>query len=168
MSVEKRWKEIAGRPEKYGRPDNRIRTKEEQRIEQSLSREVSIHVDKEPLSEVIQHLKSIAGVNIVLDEAGLVDAGHSSDTLVTLNVDNIQLKSALNLLLWIAERRAVVCGDTLVDFGGGFGLNDWLKGGVTHDEIRRRLRPLLELPIELVLPTHGEPTDPAALQSALV
>jgi hypothetical protein len=73
-----------------------------------------------------------------------------------------------DLLLWIAERRAVVCGDTLVDFGGGFGLNDWLKGGVTHDEIRRRLRPLLDLPIELVLPTHGEPTDPAALQSALV
>jgi hypothetical protein len=29
------------------------------------------------------------------------------------------------------------------------------------------LRPLLELPVELVLPAHGEPTDRAALERAL-
>jgi hypothetical protein len=55
----------------------------------------------------------------------------------------------------------------LVDFGGGFGLNDRLKGRVTHEEIRERLRPLLDLPIELVLPTHGAPTDRPALERAL-
>ena len=72
-----------------------------------------------------------------------------------------------DLFLWVEAHRAVVCGDTLVDFGRGFGLNEWLKGGVTHEEIRERLRPLLALPIELVLPTHGEPTDRGALERAL-
>ena len=54
----------------------------------------------------------------------------------------------------------MVCGDTLVDFGGGFAMNEWLRGGVTRDEVRERLRPLLDLPLELVLPAHGTPTDP--------
>jgi hypothetical protein len=72
-----------------------------------------------------------------------------------------------DLQLWIGSRRAVILGDTVVDFGRGFGLNEWLKGGVTHEEIKARLRPLLDLPIELVLPTHGEPTDRAALEQAL-
>ena len=38
---------------------------------------------------------------------------------------------------------------------------------MTHDEIKRRLRPLLDLPIELVLPTHGMPTDRATLERVL-
>ena len=29
------------------------------------------------------------------------------------------------------------------------------------------MRPLLELPVELVLPTHGAPTDRASLERAL-
>jgi glyoxylase-like metal-dependent hydrolase (beta-lactamase superfamily II) len=72
-----------------------------------------------------------------------------------------------DLELWIEAHRALVVGDTVVDYGQGFGLNEWLKGGVTHDEIKRRLRPLLDLPIELVLPTHGMPTNRAALERAL-
>ena len=72
-----------------------------------------------------------------------------------------------DLELWIEGQRALVLGDTVVDFGRGLGLNEWLKGGVSHDEVRRRLRPLLDLPIEVVLPTHGEPTDRAALERIL-
>jgi glyoxylase-like metal-dependent hydrolase (beta-lactamase superfamily II) len=72
-----------------------------------------------------------------------------------------------DLQLWLERDRAVVLGDTVVDFGAGLGLNEWLKGGVSHDEIKRRLRPLLDLPIELVLPTHGTPTDRAALEQIL-
>jgi glyoxylase-like metal-dependent hydrolase (beta-lactamase superfamily II) len=72
-----------------------------------------------------------------------------------------------DLELWITSRRALVCGDTLVDFGTGFGLNEWLRGGISRDEVVGLLRPLLDLPIELVLPAHGEPTDRAALERAL-
>jgi glyoxylase-like metal-dependent hydrolase (beta-lactamase superfamily II) len=72
-----------------------------------------------------------------------------------------------DLELWIESRRALVFGDTLVDFGQGFGLNPWLKGDVPHPEVVARLRPLLDLPIELVLPAHGAPTDRAALERVL-
>jgi hypothetical protein len=38
---------------------------------------------------------------------------------------------------------------------------------VTRDDVAHQLRPLLELPVELVLPAHGEPTDRAAVEHAL-
>ena len=95
----KKWGELTQRRAKYKRADNRIRTKEEERIYQSLNREVSLHFDNQPLTEVIKHLASLADVNIVLDPAGLNEEGVATDTSVTINVDNIRLKSALNLLL---------------------------------------------------------------------
>jgi hypothetical protein len=38
---------------------------------------------------------------------------------------------------------------------------------MTQDDVVRRLRPLLELPVELVLPAHGEPVGREALERAL-
>jgi hypothetical protein len=38
---------------------------------------------------------------------------------------------------------------------------------VTREEIAEGLRPLLALPVEHVLATHGGPTDRAALERAL-
>jgi len=61
----------------------------------------------------------------------------------------------------------VISGDTLVDFGRGLQINDRLRGGVTREEVEERLRPLLEQPVEIVLSTHGAPTDRAALERAL-
>jgi hypothetical protein len=43
----------------------------------------------------------------------------------------------------------------------------WLLEGVTVEQVATGLRPLLEKPVEFVLPTHGEPTDRAALEHAL-
>jgi hypothetical protein len=72
-----------------------------------------------------------------------------------------------DLVLWIESVRAVVAGDSLADFGTGLALNEWLRGGVTREQVVHRLRPLLELPVEFVLPAHGAPTDRAALEHAL-
>jgi glyoxylase-like metal-dependent hydrolase (beta-lactamase superfamily II) len=72
-----------------------------------------------------------------------------------------------DMVLWVEDRSAIVCGDTLPDFGQGFELNHWLRAGVTREEVVARLRPLLDRPVELVLPAHGEPTDRAALERAL-
>jgi hypothetical protein len=59
-------------------------------------------------------------------------------------------------------------GDTLVDFGRGLEIPlEWLREGVTREQIADGLRPLLDLPVEHVLPTHGSPTDRAALERAL-
>jgi hypothetical protein len=38
---------------------------------------------------------------------------------------------------------------------------------VKRDDLAERLRPLLDLPIDFVLPAHGEPTGRAALERVL-
>jgi hypothetical protein len=72
-----------------------------------------------------------------------------------------------DLVLWIETVGAVIPGDTLVDFGRGLEINEWLRGGVTQEQVVERLRPLLALPVDVVLPTHGVPTDRTALERAL-
>jgi glyoxylase-like metal-dependent hydrolase (beta-lactamase superfamily II) len=79
-----------------------------------------------------------------------------------------------DLVLWIESRRALVAGDTLIDRGQGLEFpSDWAsrgaiaERGVPPDQILEALRPLLELPVEHVLLTHGAPADRAALERAL-
>jgi hypothetical protein len=43
----------------------------------------------------------------------------------------------------------------------------WLPEGITRDQVAEGLRPLLALPVEHVLATHGGPSDRAALERAL-
>jgi glyoxylase-like metal-dependent hydrolase (beta-lactamase superfamily II) len=73
-----------------------------------------------------------------------------------------------DLVLWIESRRAVIAGDSLVDFGQGLEIPlEWLPEGVAREQVAEALRPLLELPVDVVLATHGGPTDRAALERAL-
>jgi glyoxylase-like metal-dependent hydrolase (beta-lactamase superfamily II) len=73
-----------------------------------------------------------------------------------------------DVLLWIESHRAVAIGDTLIDRGQGIEIVDsWLAKGVTREEVVQGLRPLLDRPVEHVLPTHGAPTDRSALENAL-
>jgi glyoxylase-like metal-dependent hydrolase (beta-lactamase superfamily II) len=77
-------------------------------------------------------------------------------------------KDPNDLVLWIENRRAVAVGDTLIVRDDRLQIPvDWLSEGVTREQVVALLRPLLELPVELVLPTHGAPTDRAALERAL-
>lgn len=74
----------------------------------------------------------------------------------------------LDLVLWSERIRAVITGDTLVDLRNGLEIPaGWLPEGVTVDQVATGLRPLLDKPVEFVLPTHGEPADRAALERAL-
>lgn len=74
----------------------------------------------------------------------------------------------LDLVLWHEGLRAVIAGDTLINLGRGLVIEEkWLPKGVTVEQVAAGLRPLLEKPVEHVLPTHGEPTDRAALERAL-
>jgi len=74
----------------------------------------------------------------------------------------------LDLVLWSERLRAVIAGDTLIDLGNGLEIPEsWLPDGVTVEQVASGLRPLLDKPVEFVLPTHGQPTDRAALDRAL-
>lgn len=73
-----------------------------------------------------------------------------------------------DMVLWIESLNTVISGDTLVDFGQGLEIPEqWLRAAVTREQVAEQLRPLLEKPVERVLPTHGAPTDRAALERAL-
>jgi hypothetical protein len=72
-----------------------------------------------------------------------------------------------DLLLWVPSFDALVTGDTLSGVDGGLGVQLGGRRHVTRDVVVERLRPLLDLPVELVLPAHGEPADRAALERAL-
>jgi hypothetical protein len=73
--------------------------------------------------------------------------------------------------LWLPGQNALVAGDSLPD--GGAMPDAWLESEwakATREEYNEKLKPLVDLPIELLLPTHGDPvTDDAlgALRRAL-
>jgi glyoxylase-like metal-dependent hydrolase (beta-lactamase superfamily II) len=79
-----------------------------------------------------------------------------------------------DLMLWVESRCALAVGDTLVDRGNGleFRADCASQGAIAErgappEQILEGLRPLLELPVEHVLATHGGPTSRAALERAL-
>jgi glyoxylase-like metal-dependent hydrolase (beta-lactamase superfamily II) len=63
---------------------------------------------------------------------------------------------------YIVEHRALVLGDAWMD--GNVAPSEWASD---DPEAPARLRALLELPFELVLPTHGEVADRAAFEASL-
>jgi glyoxylase-like metal-dependent hydrolase (beta-lactamase superfamily II) len=72
-----------------------------------------------------------------------------------------------DLVYWVEAQHAVVAGDTLGDFGDGLGINERWLHNTTRDQVVEGLRPLLDLPVEIVLPAHGDPADRAALERVL-
>jgi hypothetical protein len=67
-------------------------------------------------------------------------------------------------VFWLAEHGALVFGDS---FPGGPIPDDWLPEGQTRADYHAWLSPLLALPVELVLPTHGDPGGCDLLERAL-
>jgi glyoxylase-like metal-dependent hydrolase (beta-lactamase superfamily II) len=73
-----------------------------------------------------------------------------------------------DMVLWVESHRAVVAGDTLADFGDGPQINPrWLSADVTRQQVVEGLSPLLALPVEHLLATHGGPFDRVTLERAL-
>jgi glyoxylase-like metal-dependent hydrolase (beta-lactamase superfamily II) len=59
-------------------------------------------------------------------------------------------------ILWIPEHGALVFGDVVLGSPLRLCPESWL-GESTHAELKEALWPLRELPVELVLPSHGSP-----------
>lgn len=88
----------------------------------------------------------------------------------------MRIPRAGETMVWLPGPRALVPGDRLLGDGkGGLrlcppGWLRYLEPGLTRDGLRVALRPLLDLPVELVLVSHGEPVlegGHAALERAL-
>ena len=101
--------------------------------------------------------------------------GATTSAALPAGVELKPIPGADETMLWLAEPRALVAGDRLIGDGrGGVRMcpQSWL--GYLRDfgvaELRAGLAPLLALPIELVLVSHGEPVlanGRAALARAL-
>lgn len=78
-------------------------------------------------------------------------------------VETVQVEGAGETMVWLPEPRALVPGDRLLGADGdGLRLcpNSWLRylpSGMRAPKLREALRPLLDLPVEMVLVSHGEP-----------
>lgn len=91
-------------------------------------------------------------------------------------VEAIPIRGAGETMFWLAEPRALVCGDRLMGDGrGGVCIcpESWLRyldEPPSLDELREALRPLLDLNVQRVLVSHGEPVlrdGAAAIRRAL-
>jgi hypothetical protein len=58
---------------------------------------------------------------------------------------------------WIPRHGALVVGDAFLAEDDFKMQDEWLPPGMTREQMYAGLRSLLELPVELVLVTHGEP-----------
>ena len=94
----KKWEELQGR-RSLNDQSSRFSAQEIE-IQQKLKMPVQMKYQDRPLSEVIDDLSQMTGINIHLDPRGMGQEGVSSDTPVTLDLNQeVMLKSALNLIL---------------------------------------------------------------------
>jgi len=89
-------------------PPLRPETPEDRDLYQRLQQPVSIDFRDKPLSEVLDHLRSLYGINIVPDEPALQAAGISLNQPVTIRLDNRPLRTCLNLILQNARLTWIV------------------------------------------------------------
>ncbi len=87
-------------------------------------------------------------------------------------VEPFPLPEADETLWWLPEHRALVAGDVLLAAPEGVRVcpDSWLDSRSSPASIRAALLPLLDLPVERVLLSHGDPVlehGHAALERAL-
>jgi hypothetical protein len=97
-------------------------------------------------------------------------------TALPTGIESLPIRGAGETMFWLAEHRALVPGDRIIGApGGGLRLcpESWLgylPSGMTLAELAEALRPLLDLEIERVLVSHGDPvlsSGREALEAAL-
>jgi glyoxylase-like metal-dependent hydrolase (beta-lactamase superfamily II) len=75
------------------------------------------------------------------------------------NVKGLPTGRPGEVVFWIGDARAVVVGDVLLGPARRQPLRvcpaSWLPRAVNRSEVATRLAPLLELPVELIVPLHG-------------
>jgi hypothetical protein len=93
-------------------------------------------------------------------------ARYDGSTEPPAGVEPVLIANADETMFWLAAARALVPGDRLIGDGSG-GVrpcpDSWLGyirregGSIDGPALREALRPLVDLPIELLLVSHGEP-----------
>jgi glyoxylase-like metal-dependent hydrolase (beta-lactamase superfamily II) len=101
-----------------------------------------------------------AGRAAVARRAGDVTDPFSPDDRLPGGLEAYRTARAAEVVYWLPEESALVPGDVLLGDGtGGARMcpESWLPASKTHRDLAASLRPLLDLPIERILVSHGEP-----------
>ena len=94
------WEDMTKRRGEALARNRRKFTETEQEIYQALKQQVDVQFEEMALSEIMEKLSQVSGINIFMDPEGLTAEGVTSNTLVSLNLRKpVSLKSALNLIL---------------------------------------------------------------------
>ena len=77
---------------------------------------------------------------------------------LTAGVRSFPAERGDEVVLWLEDARALVFGDAVLgDQRGGLRVSPWFRTEAGRERTVGALRPLLDLPVELVLPAHGDP-----------
>ena len=99
---------------------------------------------------------------------GVTDAFRAGDELPG-GIQAFQTARVSEVVYWLPEQHAIAVGDVLLGSPLRLCPERWL-GKPTHDDLRASLRPLLDLPVERVFVSHGQPVvsgGRAALEALL-
>jgi hypothetical protein len=113
--------EDTAKPKEGGKPasnkasnrDTKAASREEA-IRRALHKSVTLEFVEAPLPDVLQFLKDKMGIQIVIDQRALDDVGIGADTLVTIQIAGVKLRSALDLMLrqldltWVVYREVLL------------------------------------------------------------
>jgi type II secretory pathway component GspD/PulD (secretin) len=89
------------------------KTRAEQEIERKLNGHVSLRFENKPLGEVLKDLQDTQLVNIVTDRQAMQESLININEPMSMQLENIPLKSALNLILHDAKLTYVIRDDVI-------------------------------------------------------
>ncbi len=115
-------------------------------------------VDRFPSTRVWAHSRNRAAVARRVAVTDVFRAGGD----LPAGLVALEARPRSEVLLWEPRARALIVGDALLGDGEkGTGLHtcpaSWLPESTDLDDLRAALRPALDLPVELILPSHGAP-----------
>jgi hypothetical protein len=114
-------------------------------LERKLMAPVKLDLKDQSLKDAIEILGNVNNVNLYIDTAALDAAGVNLSQLTSLKVENLSLKSALNLLLKQARLTYVIKDDVLQI--------------TTEEEARGKLKQVTYPVADLVIPPTGTPAS---------
>src|SRR5581483_1609599 len=110
---EETWKKASRRKSLEGITTTE-RTEAERKIERLLTKPVTLSFTNQPLQQVLEDIGQWKGVNIYIDTRALEEQGISQSRPVSIKLDQVALKSALNLILREVHLTYVIKDDVLM------------------------------------------------------
>lgn len=91
----------------------RTRSEAEKAIERKMSTPVSVNFKAMPLEAVVEHLQSMTAINFNLDLRGLKEGNVDAKQPISAKLENVSLKSALNIVCQQAGVKHVIEDETV-------------------------------------------------------